>query len=473
MNEGSPLLRTRRAAVAAASPRPSPVTNSIPSPDGNRSLGMFYLFLSCPVWAGLAVLVKVFSYLPVVEVLWLRYFVQWIMACTSLTLMTLSNTAPHQKNPNNRMRDLDLSVPHEKYKQKKMKPEEPQRSWEWFTYSYLVHNYEGGLDEEEQHFGHGAGMAPQSSFSKFLDATWGPSQSIDGRSIRWVVVLRALTDFLSICCFYFAISLIPVGDAASVFFQYNMMVFIAAYLCFGDVFGFLGVFNCIISICGVILTTQPEFIFGSNADDEVLTTFAGSQILGIVFALLGALFLTISIIGIRYSNEVHWIQMEQVAGLVSCVVTGPVLLLGQWIYYTQIMKQESPTIFVEFHGVEYLFCICLGLLGFLALCFMVQGYQNVESGTGALIAYLELPLTYILQAVLLKERPNWITWVGVVLIIVAASLQTIYSKENSDMMLQEEADMKPLLSKKSSNNSIQRTSNATMFSTSNEFTHSL
>jgi len=364
VNEKKPLIETK---VKIYSGTTEPLENA-PFNSGftwkSRVKSMLYLLLSTPVWASLAVLVKVYSYLPVIQVLWLRYFVQYLLAFVLLNL------------------------------------------------AYFDIYKDENLDKGET----------------YLDLMWGPKLSTDGRKIRWVVILRALTDFLSICCFYFAIALIPVGDAASVFFLYNMLVFIAAYFCFGDPLGVVGIFNCLLSFVGVILTTQPAFIFGANSNEvaAAVYTFHGAQLVGILFAFFGAVFLTISLIAIRYSSEVHWLQMVQAAGFTNAAFSGPVCMIVITLFAWGTSGDFTHT-FKLFDGEEYLFCFILGVLGFLALMCMVQGYQGVESGTGALIAYLELPLTYIFQWIFLKDVPNWITWLGVVCIIIAATFQTVYT----------------------------------------------
>jgi len=363
VNEKKPLIHTE---VNVYSGTPKPQEFAAPYEEftwETRVKSMLYLLLSTPVWASLAVLVKVYSYLPVIQVLWLRYFVQWFLAFGILNL------------------------------------------------GHFGIYKDGDLDKG----------------ATYWDLLWGPSHSADGRKIRWVVIMRALTDFLSICCFYFAIALIPVGDAASVFFLYNMLVFIAAYFCFGDPLGYVGIFNCLLSFVGVILTTQPQCIFPKETPvDDAVYHFAGAQLVGILFAFFGAVFLTISLIAIRYSSEVNWLQMVQVAGFVNASFSGPVCMILLTLF-TWATGGDFNHTFKVFDAEEYFFCFILGVLGFLALMCMVQGYQGVESGTGALIAYLELPLTYIFQWIFLHDVPNWITWIGVVCIITSATFQTTWT----------------------------------------------
>lgn len=332
-----------------------------------RCKAMLFIFLSTPIWAALAVAIKIYP-LPVVELLWMRYFVQWIISLVCMYCI--------------------------KYDHVKVK------------------NFIKG--------------------DNLMDLMWGPKLSSEKTKhpIRWIVVTRAVTDFLSICSFYFAISFIPVGDAASVFFLYNMIVFLGAYFLFGDPLGFIGVFNCIISVIGVFLTTQPNFIFGSNNEDDFNGVTTTDQVLGMLFGFVGAIFLTISLLGIRYSKEVHWIQMEQVAGALNSCVTAPIVL-GFHLFGAYLAGTPIEEVFIVFGWRDYLFAIFLGILGYAALCLMVQGYQGVESGPGALIAYIELPLTYIFQWLILGAAPNWITWVGVVLIIFSAICQTIWTTQGN------------------------------------------
>lgn len=108
-NEHIPLLQSRTPSIQTITTvlNPSEYHNHNFSNNYKRYYGMLYLFLSTPVWAGLAILVKMFSYLPVIQVLWLRYFVQWIIALSCLGLMTFLNIAPHQIN-NNQLNEKNL-----------------------------------------------------------------------------------------------------------------------------------------------------------------------------------------------------------------------------------------------------------------------------------------------------------------------------------------------------------------------------
>lgn len=260
--------------------------------------------------------------------------------------------------------------------------------------------------------------------STYWDAYWG-----SGKSEVWrIVFLRAITDFLAICALYFAIDLLTVAEASAIFFQYNMFVFIGASIATEQKTSCFAWCCCFISVCGtlVICKYPPALFPNAEVMEASVYTFAGSRTCGVLSALLGALCLSISIVSIDLSKQVHWIQMEQAAGATNTCLVAPIMIILCKIGAMSAGTTSNDKVFIMLDSRETGICILLGVLGFLALMFMVQGYQGIESGPGTIIAYLELPLTFVFQGLILGYFPDPTIWYGGILILIAAVSQTLY-----------------------------------------------
>ena len=80
-----------------------------------------------------------------------------------------------------------------------------------------------------------------------------------------LLILRGLSGFAALFCFFYAITKLPLADITVLHFTNPAFTAILAMIFLKESMRPLEVLGLIVCLAGVILVTQPDFIFGENA----------------------------------------------------------------------------------------------------------------------------------------------------------------------------------------------------------------
>ena len=180
------------------------------------------------------------------------------------------------------------------------------------------------------------------------------------------------------------------------------------------------IFICgIVSVGGLILICQPQFVFSNENDSDSLSW------VGILFVIFASLCTTMDRLILRYSGDiqVHWLAMIIIPYFISFVYAIVQFLLILLVYYFKNMDlDEIWYSWSPFDDNEYGLTLCIVLFGIVVILMeylFISGYQNGDVGILGIIANFSVPTSYALEIILLNQIDNLYTYVGATVVILS------------------------------------------------------
>jgi len=236
---------------------------------------------------------------------------------------------------------------------------------------------------------------------------------------KWIL-LRGSLGFISFSCYYFAISALTLSDATTIFFSAPVYAGLLGYFVLKEPISKVEILCTAGSIVGVVMIVRPPFIFGSQADNSVESNVDGSSgssvdsnhlssstfhTLGLLAAIAGSIFGACVYITIRkVGSGVHPLVLVCYMGMV-----GFILAPFGALFQTFVL----PT------GLEWFFCICVGLLSFIGQIFFNRGVQLEKAGLSSVIRNLDVAFAFFWQVTIQHLYPNIWSLLGALIISTA------------------------------------------------------
>lgn len=229
---------------------------------------------------------------------------------------------------------------------------------------------------------------------------------------RFPVIGRALLGSTSITLSYYALKLIPLGDATTIRFSLPIWVLIIGYFVLGESCSFYKIGAVVVSIAGVILIAKPDdvlYIINEVAagafnvtlgpafqpEDtnlvEELNVDGVSRFQGCMLALTSSVLLAMSMVALRLCRKtpaeitVLWLS-------IFSVTTGTITLLGigQW---------RLPD-----NWLDVLYILLNGLLGSVGQWCITAASKVEQSGVVSLARTLDIQIAFMYSAFILHEQ---------------------------------------------------------------------
>lgn len=234
---------------------------------------------------------------------------------------------------------------------------------------------------------------------------------------------RALLGAISITCSYFALRLIPLGDATTIRFSLPIWTLIIGYLVLGEPCNALRVLAVVIAVSGVVLIAKPELCvyvahvvwhslrlesertfderraayesFRHNGTqlphvaDPKLAEF--QQLEGSLLALASSVCLSMSLIAMRLCRKSHaeivilWLS---ICGIV--IGSATLVALGEW---------SMPD-----NWLDVLYIALNGLCGAAGQWFITNALKVEQSGIISLVRTFDIEVAFLYSAFLLHEH---------------------------------------------------------------------
>jgi S-adenosylmethionine uptake transporter len=220
----------------------------------------------------------------------------------------------------------------------------------------------------------------------------------------WVHAARGALLAIATCLFFFALKVLPIADAISIFFVEPLLLTALSAVFLGEKVGWRRVSAVAIGLCGSALVIQPNF-------SSVGTT---------AFLPLGtaACFAVYLLLTRKYAGSEDPATMQFFAGVFGCAVVSVILLVGEQLEIPG-MRPMAPTL------SEWGWLFALGAIATLGHLLVVQAFALANASLLAPFQYLELVSATILGYLLFADFPDTGTWIGVV-IIVASGLYVFH-----------------------------------------------
>jgi len=207
-----------------------------------------------------------------------------------------------------------------------------------------------------------------------------------------LLILRGLSGFAALFCFFYAITKLPLADITVLHFTNPAFTAILAMIFLKESMRPLEVLGLIVCLAGVILVTQPDFIFGENA--RSLNLFAVSV------ALAGSLLSSIAYTTVRKLGESdHHLVVIFYFPLVSIPVVLP-LMAGRMLW---------PTM------VEWGLLLGVGIVTLIAQVFLTKGLHRERAGRAMSMSYVQVIFAGVWGILFFNESPNSIAIAGALL----------------------------------------------------------
>jgi drug/metabolite transporter (DMT)-like permease len=217
---------------------------------------------------------------------------------------------------------------------------------------------------------------------------------------KWLLLARGTSGALSLACYFYTLTHMPLGDGTSIFFISPAFVAISARIFLGEVFSFIDMIGTGLCLIGVVMVSRPEFLFGKGNHDYPYTV---NPMIPAIVALVGAFISSFAYCIVRIvGKRVHFMVHVHYFGLVSSAFSGIAMLY------------EKPK---TMSNIQDILClIAIGLTAFTAQGFLNASLQKASAGPVALMRNLDILFAFLLGTLYFSEIPQWNSFVGAALI---------------------------------------------------------
>jgi len=214
---------------------------------------------------------------------------------------------------------------------------------------------------------------------------------------------------------YHCMSVLPLGDAMTLMSLYPFITIVLARIFLQEEIKALHLYATIASVSGAVFIGQPTFLFGGGTGD--------APTLGYITGLLGSCCLASILILIRKAGKigVHTFQLLlswALFGVIFGVVIGP---------YEGVWKWPSSTLVWG-----YVLGVCLIGAG----CHFMLNYAGrlAPAGLVSVVRASDILWAYCFEIIFFVQKPNFCTWIGVVLVLgslVVIGIEKIKESKNN------------------------------------------
>jgi len=231
-----------------------------------------------------------------------------------------------------------------------------------------------------------------------------PMNHVGGRP--FLLFFRGFMGFVALLAFFYNIAHIPLGDAMT--FSKTSPIFTAlfAWLFLQERLSKSGWLAIFIGFIGIIFITKPSGLMLSKTD-----------LLGI-FSGIGAALAYTSVRELKKYYDTRAIVLS----FMTVGTIGPMLLLTLSVYVDVPELDFMLGAFVVPSGIVWLYVAGMGLFATLAQLYMTKAYGESQAGIVGAVSYTNIVFSIGVGLLLGDALPNFITLLGIILIIVSGIL---------------------------------------------------
>ena len=284
------------------------------------------------------------------------------------------------------------------------------------------------------------------------------------KSQRGMLLLRSSLGAISLLSFYFSVRLITPSDTVALFNCFVIFIPLAARIFLGEKLTLVHVTALGITVAGICLISQPEFLFNKSSPMSINVThlrnssliesssiqFKQIQLLGCGLALMGSLAYTaVSIITKKLTNSRASLS---VISLYASYVGLPTSFFVSLVFFLFESGNRARFSFdkmsILLWDVFYsLIATCLGICGQLLTNMAIK---IEDTNKVALLESTDLIFNFMLQYFFLNIKPNYLSTVGATLIGIGVVVVMSYkiAEKNHEAKLSDKKLNKRMFLKK-------------------------
>ena len=208
------------------------------------------------------------------------------------------------------------------------------------------------------------------------------------RSQRGWLVLRALLYWGFLSCWWSALASMPIGDATTIVYTGPVWTATFAFLILGEHIDWTFYPIALLDACGLLLITQPSFLFGSTSDDSN----DQSYLIGASCALCSAIIAGLLPVCTRKSKECFWTAVNHTSSALSAALFTPAALLCWLALDPTASAQLQASSTALFTRGKAALLLGATVTGFAGLALQTLGYQREEAAKASIMTVLESTL---------------------------------------------------------------------------------
>ncbi len=200
----------------------------------------------------------------------------------------------------------------------------------------------------------------------------------------------------------------PISDASAIYFSSPVFVAIFGYFLLKEKLTIVQIVTGFITIFGVLITTKPEFIFGSELELIYKHRLEGVT-LAIIAAITGAL------------NQISLRKLKTIPVAISCtwfaftvVLTGllKLIIMNEWVWPNSWFTWSL---------------LCANGFSFIGeIYFFTLAFKYEKAGLVSLVYSLNIALTFVWQLLILSETVELTSIVGVCIVFASIVLIAVF-----------------------------------------------
>ncbi|RFU29500.1 hypothetical protein B7463_g6829, partial [Scytalidium lignicola] len=230
------------------------------------------------------------------------------------------------------------------------------------------------------------------------------------KELRPLLFIRGIGGFFSVIGFY--------CEATVLNFLAPMGACCAMAVISSGTFSLVEITSGILSLTGVVLIAQPEFLFGSQAGVES-PGIGATSIVGVGFAIIGAVGGMCSITAIRVIGK----RVHPLIGV--CYFAATVLLVSAIAFITVPSLKFNLSLFAS----QWVLLFSMGVIGFLMEFAFAMGLAAETSHRSTYMTYSQAVLAFLADDIVWDFTPSLLSSVGCLWILLALAIETMFSEE--------------------------------------------
>lgn len=219
-----------------------------------------------------------------------------------------------------------------------------------------------------------------------------------GRTFLWI---RGIFGFISMSCFYFALTKLPLADATVFHYTNPIWTALIAALVLSETLKPTELMGVLLSLIGVAFIAQPTFLFGDTAGNLNLV-YVGIGLLGAILA--GAAYVAVR----RLRAQRHPLVIIYYFALVSTLGSAPLAVMSG-------ITWPTPWEWAYLIGG-------VGGLSLIAQLFLTNGLHRIKAGRAMAVSYLQIVFAAAWGVLFFSEVPDLLSVTGAVLVIGGTAL---------------------------------------------------
>lgn len=208
-----------------------------------------------------------------------------------------------------------------------------------------------------------------------------------------LLVLRGLFGFGALTCFFYSVTHLPLAEATVIQFTSPIFTAILASVYLGERASGRVWVAIVLGLCGVLLITHPEAVFGRVSElptGVVLVGLAGASLTSVAHVLV---------------RRLAPLEHELVIVLYFPLVAVPASLVSALPVWTW------PT------AREWAFLLAVGIAAQSGQIFLTRGMRHMSAASASVILYLQIVFAILWGLLVLGERPDGWTIAGSFLVL--------------------------------------------------------